>query len=415
MVECLKQEASQSAQCDEITPDTRPLGDAKTPLSFHTIVPPNLISEYEMHFYYHGISGNPPRLLWRSNLESDPFPTPPAGARFFSIPRKTAHGVFNTPLNKLWDNTVVPQIKASMKKRGIKYSAIKTARFSIVKDRDEESFGPIVIWIAVRPKTTNAAAVRDATPDILDILTASQITGVVVEWYEGSVVRLAGQPLMRAERRTNAKFGLNHPFNIGLGIPIARQSDDTQGTLTFLFKEVKTISGEPSDRILALTTKHVASLDTTTDFVLNDAEPQHILACSDRRLSRAIAEIQKAVTNGLRDAAELVEESEDTPDDDVSYLSRARNTLDNKNEGNTSLQTLLDEVKANWTDSNGRRFGVVDWAPHISARVDDRHYTRDIATFAVDKEKLGNFEKNNVDLGMFDSPFPLRSTVAYKR
>jgi hypothetical protein len=374
-----------------------------------------MISEYEKNFYYHGISGDPPKLLWRSNLESDPFPIPPAGTNFYNIPQKTAHGVFNTPLNELWDDTVVPQIKASMKNRGLKYSAIKTARFSIVEDGGEETFGPIVIWIAVRPKTTNAAAVRDATPDIFDILTASQITGVVVEWYEGSVVRLAGQPLMRVERQTNAKFGLNHPFNTGLGIPIARQSDDAQGTLTFLFEEAKTISGEPSDRILALTNKHVASLDTNTDYVLDDADPQYILVCGDHRLARAIAEIQEAVTTGLRDAVRLVEELGDMPEDDASALRRARNALDDKNEDNPNLQTLFDEVNANWTDTNGRRFGVVDWAPRISVRVDDRHYTRDIATFAVDKEKLGNFEKNNVDLGTFDSPFPLHSTVTYER
>ena len=149
--------------------------------------------------------------------------------------------------------------------------------------------------------------------------------------------------------------------------------------------------------------------------MLDDADLQHILVYGDRRLARAIAEIQKAVTTGLRDAVRLVEELGDTPEDDASALRRARNALDNKNEDNTNLQTLFDEVNANWTDTNGRRFGVVDWAPRISVRVDDRHYTRDIATFAVDKEKLGNFEKNNVDLGTFDSPFPLHSTVAYER
>lgn len=70
--------------------------------------PPDLISEYDMNFYYHGISGNPPKLLWRSNLESDPFLTPPPGTNFYKIPRKTAHGVFNTPINELWDDTIVP-------------------------------------------------------------------------------------------------------------------------------------------------------------------------------------------------------------------------------------------------------------------------------------------------------------------
>lgn len=203
MVECLEQAGRQGAPRDHGTqPPDSPLSPTSPTLSnsdARTVVAPNLISEYEMNFYYHGISGSPPKLLWRSNLESDPFPIPPAGTNFYNIPQKTAHGVFNTPLNELWDDTVVPQIKASMKNRGLKYSAIETARFSIVEDGGEETFGPIVIWIAVRPKTTNAAAVRDATPDIFDILTASQITGVVVEWYEGSVVRLAGQPLMRVE------------------------------------------------------------------------------------------------------------------------------------------------------------------------------------------------------------------------
>ncbi|KAF8641662.1 hypothetical protein AX16_009855, partial [Volvariella volvacea WC 439] len=44
-------------------------------------------------------------------------------------------------------------------------------------------------------------------------------------------------------------------------------------------------------------------------------------------------------------------------------------------------------------------FGVVDWAPKISVRVDDRHYTRDIATFAVDQDKVKNFEGNIVNFG----------------
>ena len=167
--------------------------------------------------------------------------------------------------------------------------------------------------------------------------------------------------------------------------------------------------------IFALTNKDVAFFETTTDYVLDEADPQHILVCGDRRLARAIAEIQKAVTTGLRDAVGLVEELEETPVDDASALRRARYALEDKNEDNTNLQTLFDEVIANRTDANGRRFGVVDWAPRISVRVDERHYTRDIATFAIDKEKLGDFEKNIVDFGTFDSTFPPHSNVAYER
>ena len=59
---------------------------------------------------------------------------------------------------------------------------------------------------------------------------------------------------MSVEDNSSPAFGLNHPFNTGLGIPIARASDDAQGTLTLLFQEVKTGDGDPSDTILALTT-----------------------------------------------------------------------------------------------------------------------------------------------------------------
>ena len=159
-----------------------------------------------------------------------------------------------------------------------------------------------------------------------------------------------------------------------MGIPIARQSDDAQGTLTLLFKEVKTSSGDPSNRVLALTNKHVASLDTTTDYELDEADPQHILVCGERRLDLAITEIEKAVANGFRDAVELFEEVEElekalgTDEEDTQALDRKRNALKEKNEDHAGLKELFDEVKGEWKDSNSRRFGIVDWAPKIAVR-----------------------------------------------
>ncbi|KAF8486823.1 hypothetical protein DFH94DRAFT_791066 [Russula ochroleuca] len=321
-----------------------------------TIVSPALISKFEMTYWYHGISGNPPKLMWRSDFESNPFPLPALGARFFKIPQKTAHGVFDTPLNAVW-GTVAPQILASMKAHGLKYSALKTVRFSTVEDGKEETLGPVVVWIAVRPDTTSAEAIDNVT----------------VEWYEGSVERLVGPPLMNVEDNTSPIFGLNHPFNTGLGIPIARQSDDAQGTLTLLFREMKASNGDASDRILALTNKHVASVDTTTPYELDVANPQHILVC----------EVLKLKSGGANSTA----------------LGRKQTALDAQNEDNATLQAFFEEVQANWQDINGRRLGEVDWAPEISVRVDDRNYTRDIAAFVVNGEKLENFERNIVDLG----------------
>lgn len=110
---------------------------------------------------------------------------------------------------------------------------------------DQKTFGPMVVWIAVPPDSTKASAVCNAMPDILNILADTQIHNVVVEWYEGSVKRLVSLPLMSVEEDTSLKFSFNHTFNTGLGIPITRPDDNVQGTLTFLFWEVKTSNSNP--------------------------------------------------------------------------------------------------------------------------------------------------------------------------
>lgn len=155
-----------------------------------TVVPPDLISQYEINSYYHGVSKDPPKLMWRSDFDVTPFRMPKVGERFFKPYRKTAFGIFNTRLNDVWDS-VAPRILTLFKNHGIKYAALSTARFLTVnEDNGERTWGPLTIWIAVHPNTTNAAAVRDVTPEILQVLTDAQVHGAVVEWYEGTVERL---------------------------------------------------------------------------------------------------------------------------------------------------------------------------------------------------------------------------------
>ncbi|KAJ2916546.1 hypothetical protein MD484_g3847, partial [Candolleomyces efflorescens] len=161
--------------------------------------PDALVSAFEQRFWYHGISSNPPKLLYRSDLETNPFPTPTPGTRFFNVPIKTAHGVFRRRLNAVWD-TVAPLILEVVKAHGIQYSALMTARFSTSEvGQEQETYGPAVVWIAVRPGTTNAEALRDVTPEILAILAKEDITDVVVEWTEGTVERLVDLPPKNAE------------------------------------------------------------------------------------------------------------------------------------------------------------------------------------------------------------------------
>ena len=149
----------------------------------------HLISEFERVHYWNGISMDPPELLYRSDPDLNPFPVPPPGtSRWFELPVKTAEGVFGTPLNAVW-HIVAPMMVALLKKRGIKYSALKTVRFSTRDEDGKKTLGPIVIWIATHPNTTSAEDARDASPDILHILKEHKV--------EGSVEKLSGPALMR--------------------------------------------------------------------------------------------------------------------------------------------------------------------------------------------------------------------------
>ena len=129
-----------------------------------------------------------------------------------------------------------------------------------------------------------------------------------------------------------------------------------------------------------------------------------------------MAEIRTAVSTGLRDAIRLIgevsslEAKDGMPQADARALKHTKSELDDKNDDNKILQTFFDQVDTNWQNGDKRRFGIVDWAPMISVRVDDCHYTRDIATFVIDAAKLVDFNNNIVDLGAF--PFFLLCFLA---
>ena len=160
---------------------------ALTIASDATAVAPYALSDWERTTYYNGISPDPPELLYRSDLLENPFPKPKG--RHPHLPSKTVHGVFNTPLNAVW-GAVAPQICELLEARKIRYSAINTARFVTHGEDGKNTLGPVVIWISTHPTTTTAENAHDASLDILALLKASGVEGVVVEWYEGVVEKL---------------------------------------------------------------------------------------------------------------------------------------------------------------------------------------------------------------------------------
>lgn len=382
-----------------------------------TAIAPHLVSEFERVHYWHGISMDPPELLYRSDLKTNPFPVPPPGARWSELPVKTAEGVFRTQLNVVW-HTVAPMIIALLKNCRIKYSVLKAARFSTRNKQGRKKLGPIVIWIATHPNTTTAENARDASPRILRILEQQNVKDAVVEWYEGSVEKLIGPPLMRVAEETNPTHYVRRPFTALLGMPIAAkemQSDDAQGSVSFFFHENWNNKGEPSNRVFAVSNKHVLCKDTTVDyqFAGGGAPHQGIRVCGLRRFQRSIDETEGLVAKNVAEAVRLVEEIErlmatpkstdyEQAEEEQEALQIKKVHLNKVNEDNRKLQLFVKEVKANWNNIAHREIGIIDWAPKISVSSEAPCYTLDIGTVVLDSQKFKDrFQGNVVDLGAF--------------
>jgi hypothetical protein len=170
---------------------TDALSEKPNSISYDTnIVAPNLISEYESNLYYRGLSGDPPKLMWRSDFESNPFPMRKPGEHSCQLTSKIACPVFDKHFRQVWHD-IAPQILDLFKARGLKWSALHPVCFQTCNEEGEPGTrGPNTVWIAVPPNTTSAAAVREMTPDIVQILEAAEVHGAVVEWYEATVRRL---------------------------------------------------------------------------------------------------------------------------------------------------------------------------------------------------------------------------------
>ncbi|KAJ3832143.1 hypothetical protein EV361DRAFT_791176, partial [Lentinula raphanica] len=105
--------------------------------------------------YYRGISPDPPVLLYRSDIPSNPF-VKRVGENFWQqLPYKTIHGVFGTPLNAIWD-TVGRQVCDVVKARKIRLTTVNAARFVTHFEDETTSCGPVVNWTTVHPNSTSA-------------------------------------------------------------------------------------------------------------------------------------------------------------------------------------------------------------------------------------------------------------------
>ena len=378
------------------------------------VPPPYHITDWEKGAYYNGISSNPPKLLYRSDLQTNPFPVPQG--RFPLLPLKTVHGVFRTQLNAVWD-LVAPQICDLLESHIIRYSAITTARFSTHDDDGNDKFGPIVIWIATHPFTTTAENAHNISPAILSLLKANGVEGVVTEWYEGAVENFSGLPLLRVTPDTDPTHYHHRLLTTALGMPITTEEQavkDVQGSVSFFFHENKDKNGNISNRVLAVRNCHVLRNNTNIDYEFKGTDTSHqiVRLAGRRRFQRAIDEI-KVSTGHLgtdadllaREIVEMEQELETTPsdvDDATAVLEDKKAKLAKVNTDIRVLEAFHKELNSQWSDIGCRNIGHIDWAPKISVDVDNGCYTLDIGTFELNEARFRpSFAGNIVDLGAF--------------
>ncbi|KAL4244947.1 Jacalin-type lectin domain-containing protein [Abortiporus biennis] len=373
---------------------------------------------YERVAYYNGITGDSdhPELIYRSDALTTPFPKP--AGRFAHVPVKSLRGVFDTPLNKVWD-FVGPQIRDIIKAREIQWSSIDTARFfthaAPGEEKEKGSLGPVVIWIGVKPGSTSSDTAHHISQEILTLLGKNKVDDVVVEWREAVLQKLSGPPLMRHADSTDATHHVRRFLTALLAVPLTTQEmeeDDSQGTLTLWMHENKDNHGNPSDKVFGISNCHVLRKNTKVKYEHKaGAAKDHVRVCGMRRFQRGLNEITKAAADNLvfadlhaRDIVRLQAKGDQAKNE--KKIARIQSQLEERNEAVADLQKLHDDVARYWSDIKfSRNIGHVVYAPAIKVDHGRTEYTADWGAFLAAKPKVkDSFVGNVVDLGSKYSP-----------
>ncbi|KAH9054792.1 hypothetical protein EDB87DRAFT_1767442 [Lactarius vividus] len=375
--------------------------------------PPYTPDKYERTSYYNGITGDSdhPELVYRSDFLTAPFPKPVG--RYAHIPVKSLRGVFDTPLNGVWD-TVGPKIRDLIKARKINWSSIDPARFFTHGPPGEEkgSLGPVVIWVGVIPGSTSSITAHEVSQDILTLLLEHGVKDAVVEWREAVPQRLAGPPLLCHVGSKNPTHYVRRFLTALLGIPLATEGmeeEDAQGTLTLWFHENKDKDGNPGDNVYGVSNCHVLRKDTTVEYEQRGGAPKdHVRICGMHRFQQGLNEIRKAISDHrlianfwTREIIKLqAKERQDT--ENVKEILTNQRELEDENKAITDLETFYSDVTRYWSDINfHRNIGHIQYAAPITVDVEGGTlYTSDWAVFLADEAKVKDgFEGNIVDLG----------------
>ncbi|KAI0311475.1 hypothetical protein OF83DRAFT_1068738 [Amylostereum chailletii] len=359
--------------------------------------PPYVVSKPEAMFYYSGISPTPPKLVYRTGSSKTPWVKPTGLGSYRKL--KQARGVFGHKLNVVWKSRVA-------------WTSIDVARFITDGDGDEKIYGPVVLWVGVRPDSLQAEDAYNSGKEILDLLASFDIVEVEVEYRESVYKRSGGPALLRSVSNFNTTVDVRGPLTPALGLPIAvSDRPDARGTMALYFAE-----GGNSDKVLGLTCHHVLfNTDgaTNDDYVFagTDAPRQYVQLLDTRAFDKLLDSIKMRIRRH-RIMVEIhggeVERLEarvgDDDDDDVAEakkeLRMTRGLLDDAIDAIEDLEKFCEKVQEEWGKPSQRTIGHIRSSPAIAFNVGPEGFTEDWGAFELDGSKFKDaFKGNFVDLG----------------
>ncbi|KAJ8495501.1 hypothetical protein ONZ45_g12825 [Pleurotus djamor] len=361
------------------------------------------VSEDEAYAYYHGISHSPPKLLYRSDLLTNPWVPQPVGPGTWPA-RKQVLAVFRHPLADVWEE-MGPKLLDILDHEHVDWSTVDVCRF-LTSENQVQSRGPVVIWVGVNPAGANRIeGMYVATGRILGLLDSYKIEGVTVECRESELIQFCskGPYLLSLVSFKDPTRNVRGPLTPALGLSICASDrvPEAQGTVGLYFAE-----GGESDAILALTCHHVLF---KADFVSGGEhycrEPHDAFEPKAVQLlgSRAFQQFQESVNNSIKYVkAEIAvyEEEIDRPkvkagvdqDDLAGELLKSRAALG-------QLQAFEKKVSEEWCCPERRVIGHVRFAPKRAYNVGPDGLTEDWGVIELDKEKFKDaFSGNVMDL-----------------
>ncbi|TRM59616.1 hypothetical protein BD626DRAFT_633136 [Schizophyllum amplum] len=134
-------------------------------------------SERQRHYWYYGVSANPPILVYTTSTE--PF-VPDAQ------PSRYPEPVYDHTIVKQWQKVVLEAEKLLDDQR-LLWTSIDLVRFHTRANKESnhvDSVGPPTFWIGVLPGRVSGAAAAAAAVGIRRILVAHAVEGVDIEFRE---------------------------------------------------------------------------------------------------------------------------------------------------------------------------------------------------------------------------------------